>query len=188
MSVLAGGLAEGLIRRMAQVILSEGSGIGADATNRLVLDQVLIGRVMTQATSIERMIGAYIAEFYTRCPAADYREVYLAFMYDVMDSRGVALDTKIEILSKIYQRMLGKDHKLNKTLFKKWLKIRNILAHGVYITDKGILYGGEFSDINKLAASHANLQVSIHAELERLSDLRGPYFNHFPTKEWENQK
>ncbi len=159
-----------------------------DLTSKLIMDQALIGRVITQATSIEHMINAYVAEFYTRCPNADYQPIYLAFMYDLMNGRGISLDTKINILAKIYKRLLGDKNKLNKSLFKNWLKIRNMFAHGTYIGGKGILYGGEFFDVGEQAENHAEQQIRIHAELDKLSDLRGPYFSQFPTKKWEKKK
>lgn len=156
-----------------------------DFTQKLFVEQSLIGRVITQATSIEHMIDGYIAEFYTRCPNTNYQATYLAFMYDVMNDRGVSLDTKINILCKIYKRMYGANGKLNRTLFSNWLKIRNIFAHGTYIADKGILYGGEFFDVAEQADKHAKLHLKIHAELERIADLRCSYFNQFPIKEQE---
>lgn len=152
-----------------------------DFAQKLLLEQALIGRVVTQATAIEHIIDAYIATFYTRCPAADYQEPYLAFMYDIMNDRGVGLDTKIGILSKVSARLTG--HKLNRTLFTNWLAIRNKFAHGTYIADKGILYGGEFYDVNELADQHATLQIKVNAELEKLSELCGPYFNLIAMKE-----
>ncbi len=154
-----------------------------NCTDKLTLELGLIGRVIAQATSIESMINAYITEFYTRCPKANYQATYLAFMFDVMNDRGISLDTKINILAKIYERMHGNSGKLNRTLFSNWLKIRNIFAHGTHIADKGILYSGDFFDVEEQAKKHAELQIKINAELERAADLRGPYFNQFPTKE-----
>lgn len=152
-------------------------------TAKLITEQALIGRVITQATSIEHMINAYIADFYTRCPNGDYQAPYLAFIYDIMNDRGVSLETKISILLKIYERRFGKANKPSRSLFEKWLQIRNKFAHGTYIADKGILYGGEYFDVTKLADEHAGLQIRINAELEKFAELRGPYFSHFPTKE-----
>ena len=154
-----------------------------DFTDKLVIDQALIGRVITQATSIECMIDSYIAEFYTRCPDGYYQESYLAFIYDIMNDRGVSLGTKKRILLKIYKREFGKANRPNSSLFDKWLQIRNKFAHGTYITDKGILYGGEYFDVTELANEHAELQIRINAELQKFAGLRGPYFNHFPMKD-----
>lgn len=159
-----------------------------DFTQKLIVEQALIGRVITQATSIEHMINAYTAEFYTRCPAADYQATYLAFIYDIMNDRGVSLDTKVNVLFKIYERMFDTENKPSKSLFTNWLSIRNKFAHGTYITDKGILYSGEFFDVAELADKHAKLQVKVNVELEKFAELRGPYFNHFPAKKWEAQK
>lgn len=159
-----------------------------DFAQKLLLEQALIGRVITQATSIEHMIDAYIADFYTRCPAAEYQAPYLAFIYDIMNDRGVSLNTKISIIFKIYVRLYGPENKPSRSLFDKWVDVRNIFAHGNYIADKGILYGGEFYDVSELADKHAKLQLKINIELEKFAELCGPYFNHFPTKEWERKK
>jgi len=151
-------------------------------TQKLIIEQALIGRVITQATSIEHIINAYTAEFYTRCSSADYHETYLAFIYDIMNDRGISLDTKVTVLFKIYKRMFAAENKPSKTLFTSWLSIRNKFAHGTYVADKGILYGGEFFDVTELADKHAKLQIKVNLELERFVELRGPYFNYFPTK------
>ena len=159
-----------------------------DFTEKLLTDQILIARVITQATAIETIVNAYIAEYYTRCPEGDYKASYLAFIYDVMNDRGMTLDTKVKVLLKIYVRMFGKENKPSKSLFDKWLNIRNKFAHGSYIAEQGILYSGEFFEVKKLAEYHAELQQTINRELDKLAELRGPYFNHFPTKEWEKNK
>lgn len=154
-----------------------------DFTNNLTVDCVLLGRVMTQATMLESMIDAYIAEYYTRCPSGSYQNSYLSFMYDVMNDRSVSLNTKKNILFKIHERLHGKAvSKGVKKLFDDWLGIRNKFAHGKHI-GAGILYHGELFDVKDLANKHALLQTKILATLEQYSELRGPYFNHFPIKE-----
>lgn len=155
---------------------------------KMLIDQALIGRVMTQSTMVENMINAYVADFYTRCPNADYHASYLAFIYDMMNDRGVSLNTKVSILLKIYVRLYGTENKPSRSMFDKWVDVRNIFAHGNYIADQGVLYGGEFYDVQELADKHAKLQVKVNAELEKFAELRGPYFNHFPTKKWEDKK
>lgn len=153
-----------------------------DLVQKLIMEQCLIGRVITQATSIERIIDAYITDFYTRCPGTDYQTQYLAFIYDIMNDRSISLNAKVSILIKIYVRLYGSENKPSRTIFDNWIKVRNIFAHGSYIADSGILYSGEFYNVSELADRHAKLQQKINIELEKFAELRGPYFNYFPTK------
>ena len=152
--------------------------------HKIITEHAMIARVITQATTIETMLNAYIADFYTRCPNDNYQAPYLSFIYDIMNERSMSLYTKIGVLFKVYKRLHGRNvTKSTKTLFEKWLSIRNKFAHGDYIADKGILYNGEFFDVQELANKHAELQVKVLAALEGYADLRGPYFNQFPVKE-----
>ena len=144
--------------------------MGIDFTQKLLLEQALIGRVITQATSIEHMIDAYIADFYTRCPVADYQAPYLAFIYEIMNDRGVSLNTKISILIKIYVRLYGLENKPSRSLFERWVDVRNIFAHDNYIINKGVLYSGKFYDVAELADKHANLQLKKNIELEKFDE------------------
>jgi len=147
-------------------------------------EQALIARVITQATTVENMLNAYIADFYTRCPRGDYQAAYLSFVYDIMNDRSMSLYAKVGILFKVYKRLHGKCvSKSTKSLFEEWLSIRNKFAHGSYIPGSGILYNGVFYEVEELANKHATLQIRILATLEDYSDLRGPYFNQFPLKE-----
>lgn len=151
---------------------------------KIITEHTLIARVITQATIVENMLNAYIADFYTRCPKGDYQAPYLAFNYDIMNDRSMSLYTKIALLFKVYKRIRGESvSKSTKTLFEEWLSIRNKFAHGNYIVDVGILYNGVIFEVQELANKHAELQIKVLASLEDLAELRGPYFNQFPIKE-----
>lgn len=156
-------------------------------SQKLIKEHALIARVVTQSTLIESIIDAYIAEYYTRCPEGSQQGSYLSFLYDVMNERTISLDTKKNILFKIYQRLDSKKPSSSSyKTFDKWLSIRNMFAHGRYIPDKGILYNGQFFDVEKLAEQHADLQQKIHAILQKYhKELAGSYFNHIPLKEGE---
>jgi len=158
-----------------------------DFTQKLIIEQSLIGRVITQATTVEAIINAYIAEYYTRCPNGNYQQSYLTFISDVMNEQSVSLYAKINILYKIHTHMYGTSvPKVTKKLFEDWLSVRNKIAHGQYIADQGILYRGEIFDVQELTDKHAKLQLSISAKLESWAELRGPYFAHIPIKPPQN--
>ncbi len=158
-----------------------------DFTEKLIEDQLVIGRVITQASTLEGMINAYIAEFYTHCSASDYRNLYVIFIQDVLDNKFISLNTKIDILFKIFRRIdRNRLNRGDRKLFEEWLRIRNIFAHGKQIGKEGgseILFGGTFFDIQNLAKESASLQLKLQVFLERYSELRGQYFNLVPINE-----
>lgn len=143
----------------------------------------LVGRITTQTTMIEGMIDAYIAEFYTRCPAGgDYQNSYLSFIYDVLYEQSMSLYTKIKILFKIYKRIYNTPvPRKTKKLFEDWLAIRNKVAHGNHM-GMNIYYRGEPYNIKDLADAHFKLQLEISAELIKYDPLQGLYFNYHPSK------
>lgn len=153
---------------------------------------IFIARTITQANMLEGMIDAYIAEFYTKCPEADYQQPYLTLMYDVLNNSRITLYTKIDILFKVFKR-INPDNatKAKRNIYIKWLELRNKLAHGRFIGDNEggrLLYGGEYYDAATLADEFIKLQQDIMKHLEVYRELRGPYFNHIPTKNWEKKK
>lgn len=156
-----------------------------DFSQRIFTEHALIAHVITQSTLIESIIDAYIAEYYTRCPNGSQQERYLSFLYDIMSERAISLDTKKNILFKIFKRLDGKKPPTSAyQTFEKWLSIRNKFAHGRYIPDAGILYGGEFFNVEDLANQHASLQIKINDILQRYhNQLVGSYFNQIPLKE-----
>lgn len=154
-----------------------------DFAQKIITQHALIARVITQATSIESIINAYIAEYYTHHPNSDYQNSYLSLIFDILNNRSVSLNTKIEILFKVFKRIdknrIGKG---DNATFVHWLEIRNIFAHGKMINDK-ILYYGNFFDIQEQSDKHAGYQIKINVILDKFSELRGQYFNQFPIRE-----
>lgn len=163
-----------------------------DFTKKMVQDHMLVARTITQVNMIEQIIDAYIAEFYTRCPAAGYQQPYLALIRDVLHNKGVTLNTKVEILFKIFKRTDPKRiTQGSKKDFQDWMRIRNIFAHGVYVSDDGggkIHLAGEAYVSNDQVEIFMELQQKIHMQLERFSELRGAYFSDMPTAEWGEKK
>ncbi len=153
---------------------------------------IAVARTISQANMIEGMIDAYIADFYTRCPAADYQASYLAFRWDILANRNVTLNAKIDILFKVFKRVNAiYATKASRKKYTAWLEIRNKFAHGQQISssegDK-LFYGGEFLDAKALADEFMTHQQAIIAHMDKYGELRGPYFNQIPTKEWESKK
>lgn len=164
----------------------------ADTKNDILNAHIYIARTIMQANAIEGIVDAYIAEYYTRCPAADYREPYLKFIYDVLSDRGVTFNAKVDILFKIFKR-INATYATNKNreVYKNWLRIRNKFAHGKYIGDDQegkLFYSGEYYNVKSLANDFMILQQEINIHLDIYKELRGVYFNHIPTKNWEKKK
>jgi len=153
---------------------------------------ISVAQTITQANMVEGMIDAYIAEFYTRCPAADYQAPYLAFRWDVLANRNVTLNAKIDILFKVFKR-IDPAHatKANRKKYVAWLEIRNKFAHGQQVGspegDK-LFYGGEFFNAEALADDFMAHQRAIMVHMHKYAELKGPYFNRIPTKNWEGKK
>lgn len=153
------------------------------------LEQLSVARTITQANMIEGMMDAYIAEFYTRCPAGDYLQPYLALIYDVLASRNMTLNAKVDILFKVYKRInpkhATKKHRKN---YAAWIEIRNKFAHGRHIGSSDgykLFYAGEFLNVTALADEFMEYQRKITEHMEVYSELRGAYFNQIPTRAWE---
>jgi hypothetical protein len=155
-----------------------------DFNDFMITSNLAIAGVMTQVNTVESMINAYIAEFYTRCPAGDYQQPYIVFIADIMDNKFISLSAKIDILFRTFNHISKEKAKGRRASFNKWLEIRNKLAHGNIIGGKNkILYGGEFYDAKALREDFSKSQLKIMATLEVFSELRGPYFNHYPVKD-----
>ncbi len=153
-------------------------------TTQLVAAHIAIARVITQATLVEGIINAYIAEYYTRCPDGGYQNSYLAFMFDILDNRFVSLNTKIDILFKVLSRVdPARVAKGSRKQFEDWVRCRNICAHGRMIGDT-ILHEGRHHNPQAIADQALAMQGNIMNLLDAYPELRGPYFNLTPTKDW----
>ena len=163
-----------------------------ETISKLLGVPLAVARTITQANMMEGMIDAYIADFYTRCPAADYKASYLAVRWDILANRNVTLNAKIDILFKVFKR-IDPAHATS-TYRKKyvtWLEIRNKFAHSQQVGSSDgdkLFYGGEFLDAEALANDFMTYQQEIMIHMDKYAELKGPYFNHIPTKEWENHE
>ncbi|NCO10812.1 hypothetical protein GW930_02825 [Candidatus Saccharibacteria bacterium] len=152
----------------------------------IIMNHALLGRVMAQATAVETLIDACIAEYYTHCPDGDYQNSYLTLTFDVLNHKGVTLSTKVDILFKVFSRVdLARVKPGDRKAFDDWLHVRNIFAHGKMI-DGALLYNGKYYNIQDQANKHAELQVRINTVLDRFSNLRGRYFGNLPVTETDD--
>jgi hypothetical protein len=153
-------------------------------SEKIIIDHAAIARVIVQSALMESIINAYIAEYYIHCSKSDYLKPYLFFINDILESNDFSLNAKINVLFKVFKRIDGnKVKKGDRELFNKWLRIRNICAHGKMIggmVDGKILHGGEWYDIQSLANEFMQYQAKMNEMLSRYSKLKGRYFNFIP--------
>lgn len=151
---------------------------------KIIEQNILIARVVTQVSAIESIINSYIADFYTKCPEGDYKEPYLCFIFDILSGKYITVFQKVDILFKVFKRIDStRVSNRDKNLFGDWIHIRNIFAHGTVFHEKEgmkILFNGKFYDIDSEAERHAKIQIEIHEVLDRYPELVGPYLSHTP--------
>lgn len=149
-----------------------------DISKQIIDAQLMIAQIITQASAIETIIDSYIADFYTKS-GSDYKNNYLCLQYDILNNRGVSLNTKIDVLFKIFER-INKDDIPSHKMFINWVDKRNIIAHGKMI-DADLFYHGKKYNISNLRNEFFKLQTGVNAALELYhSALGSNYFGLLP--------
>ncbi|MFZ1301635.1 MAG: hypothetical protein WAQ27_03645 [Candidatus Microsaccharimonas sp.] len=146
-----------------------------NVAQRIIEQNLLIARVITQVSIVEHLIDSIIADYYTNSVPGTNDHRSLVFQTDILSDKYMTIFQKKDILFKVFKRVdATRLIKGDKKAFDDWIHIRNIFAHGKVIhgqLDAQMHFQGQFYDIDKEAQRHAELQRKVLEIIERYPEF-----------------